>query len=184
MTPSENQKKYKEAMDKWLETRDKKYWDIIWSCIHFCNSNIIKKMLKGIYSYTSDDIEEFTTDATIYCMSRISEHNAVPDTLSAWCYLRCMAILRKPVKVWYDQHMRNLSDYSEEDEEMIMRNFAENGGNNLTDTEEFKKIIDIVHKGRISMRQVLQMMSELKDAGYNEDEIMSFVEDKYGGDYE
>lgn len=76
---------FQEALKKYRETGEKKYWDIIYYRIYDCCHNIAAKKMVGV-KIDPDIFEDRVMDATLYCLKRVKQ-GLNPGKLSAYTYL-------------------------------------------------------------------------------------------------
>lgn len=121
----ENEQKFQEAMQKWLETKSKASWDTMFLCVLKCCQNICRKRLanKGL---SAERINDTALDACCYCMEMIQKKGHKPDKLSSYCYLRCTCYILDKKQQFYDKSINVMSDFSEETEDFLINSIGEN----------------------------------------------------------
>ena len=73
---SERNKEFLDAWKKWNETKEKKYWDIMWLRVSDACLQAVKSCLRGRFSMDDDDIIDKSYSAACRFMEKI-KNNAI-----------------------------------------------------------------------------------------------------------
>lgn len=79
------EQEFQDALKKYRETGEKKYWDCMYWRVADAVHNIAAKKLVGV-KLDPDVFEDRCADATLYVMKRIKQ-GLNPGKLSSYCYL-------------------------------------------------------------------------------------------------
>jgi hypothetical protein len=90
---SENEAKFQEALNKWIETKDTKQSEIMFECIYAAATNIALSIYKkrGFEVAGTDTVYNKAIDATLICMRNILQRGHKPSKLSSYCYTRVLS---------------------------------------------------------------------------------------------
>lgn len=123
----EREIEFQDAMKNWVETKSKKYWDMMFLRILDACTNILKSKAVGIHIR---DLEEVALDSTLYCMHLIKDNGVRPEKLSSFCYLPCIRYLH-PAKKQFQDKISTFTDIAGsnniENEDRFFEEVLENG---------------------------------------------------------
>jgi flavorubredoxin len=72
---SERNKEFLDAWKKWNETKEKQYWDIMFTRAYDACLQAVKSCLRGCFSMDDDDIIDKATDAACRFMEKIKNNS-------------------------------------------------------------------------------------------------------------
>lgn len=117
----QREKEFQDAYDKWSETKEKKYWDIMFMRVIDCCHNIAAKKLVGV-NIDPDEFENRYMDAAMYVMESILK-GVHPSKLSSYCYLRVYKYLYDPKNQNYDKTLK--VDFTDKSTETLLKDFSQ-----------------------------------------------------------